>query len=127
MKKPTVLDSFQYALRGLRFVFQHEKNFRYECFFALVVFASFFVFSFSRIEMIVLILLCGSVLIMEIVNTVVEHFLDLFKPRLSYQVKVVKDILAGMVLLSVILSVVVGCIIYIPALIGFFDSFMVQY
>lgn len=126
MKKNSSLSSFQYAVRGLRFVYANERNFRLECLFMIFVLASFFVFSFSRIEMLVLILLCGAVLILEIVNTVVEHFLDLIKPRLSYQVQVVKDILAGMVLVSVILAVVVGSIIYIPAFIELFRAFVVQ-
>lgn len=126
MKKSRPFQSFRYALKGLSFVFHQEKNFRIECLFTGVVLLSFLFLSFSRIEMILLLLLCGSVLILEIVNTVVEHFLDLIKPRMSYQVEVVKDILAGMVLVSVILSVVIGAIIYIPAFIEYLLPFVVQ-
>ncbi len=125
MKTPGQIQSFFYAFRGLRFVYRQEKNFRIECIFSILVLLSFLVFDFTRIEMIVLILLCGAVLILEIVNTVGEHFLDLMKPRLSYQVKVVKDILAGMVLICVVLSVIVGCIIYIPAFIELIRLFVV--
>jgi len=126
MKKSPRFQSFRYALKGLSFVFHQEKNFRIECFFTGLVLLSFLFLSFSRIEMILLLLLCGLVLILEIVNTVVEHFLDLIKPRMSYQVEVVKDILAGMVLVSVLLSIVIGALIYIPALIEFLLPFVVQ-
>lgn len=126
MKKNSPWSSFQYAVRGLRFVYKNERNFRIESFFLLVVLASFSFFPLSRIEIVALILVSGAVLILEIVNTVVEHFLDLIKPRLSYQVQVVKDILAGMVLVSVLIAVIIGSIIYIPAFIELTRSFMVQ-
>ncbi len=126
MKKTSSIHSFGYALRGLRFVFLHEKNFRIECLFTLIILISFFFLSFSRLEIIVLLLLCGLVLMSEIINTVAEHFLDVLKPRLSYQVEVVKDILAGLVLLSVILAIVIGFIIYIPAFIEYIVPFVVQ-
>lgn len=125
MSKVKRWSSVQYALRGLAYVYKHERNFRVECFCTLLVLFSLFFLQFSRIEIIVLLLLCAMVLILEIVNTVAEHFLDVLKPRLSYQVQVVKDILAGMVLVSVILSFVIGCIIYIPAAIEFYHRFVI--
>ncbi len=118
--------SFSYAWRGVQFVYIHEKNFRRECFFTLLVLCSFFFLRFSRVEIILLIFLCGFVLTLEMVNTVGEHFLDLIKPRLSYQVQVVKDLLAGTVLISVFLSFIVGCIIYIPAFIEYLGGYVLQ-
>ncbi len=123
----SLFQSFSYALRGLKFVYSHEKNFRRECFFAFLVFISLFILPFSRFEVILLIFLCGFVLMLEMVNSIGEHFLDLIKPRLSYQVQTLKDLLAGAVLISVFLSVIVGCLIYIPVLIEYLGQFMVQY
>ena len=117
--------SLKYAFRGLAHVYTHEKNFRIECFFTFIVFLSFFILKFGTVEIILLLFLCALVLLLEIVNTMIENFLDVLKPRLSYQVQVVKDILAGMVLVSVVLSIIVGLIIYIPAFVEYFHRFVV--
>lgn len=124
MKKNSQWKSLQYAWRGLSYVFTHEKNFRIECFCTVLVLISIFVLHLGKFETLVVLLLCAAVLILEIVNSMVEHFLDILKPRLSYQVQIVKDILAGMVLISVIFSIIVGLLIYIPALFEYFSYFV---
>lgn len=54
------------------------------------------------------------VLITELTNTVVERVVDILKPRIHPYARLVKDIMAAVVLISSIMAVVVGVIIFYP-------------
>jgi len=43
-----------------------------------------------------------------------EKFVDIIKPRLAYQVQVVKDMMAAMVLIASFFSIVIGILILAP-------------
>lgn len=106
--------SFSYALGGLSYVIKHEQNFRIQlfCAFLVLLCALFF-----RIRSLEFILLCGAVamvLILEIINTAIERSLDIVKPRLSEQVKMVKDIMAGAVLIASIFALILAIFIFWP-------------
>lgn len=106
--------SFSNALFGLQTVFRTERNFRIHTAFGLFIILSFLLFDFERWERITLLILVGLVLVLELLNTAFEKSLDIFKPRLSEPVKIVKDILAAAVLVASVLSLVAGVIIYLP-------------
>lgn len=106
--------SFSHALSGLQTVFRTERNFRIHTAFGLFVILSFYLFHFERWEKVTLLILVGLVLVLELLNTAFEKSLDIFKPRLSEPVKIVKDILAAAVLIASLLSLVAGVIIYLP-------------
>ena len=71
-------------------------------------------------EIVVLILLVVMVLTMEILNTALENFSDLFKPRVHPYVGVVKDLMAGSVLITALGALIVGSIILLPHFLGLF-------
>ena len=52
-------------------------------------------------------------------NTAVEKFMDVVKPRLHAQVEVVKDIMAAAVFLASLGSIIIGSFIFIPRLVEF--------
>lgn len=70
----------------------------------------------ARVEVLMVVLASAGVLIAEVVNTVVEALTDLMEPHLSPIAKVTKDVAAGGVLLSALLSVLVGFLVFYPAL-----------
>lgn len=86
------------AVRGLVVVFRREQNLRLESYAAAGVLSGGIVFGIERLDAAILILLCASLLAVEITNSVVEHLLDLVKPRLHDQVRALKDAMAGAVL-----------------------------
>ncbi len=106
--------SFGYALRGIRLVFTSEQNFRIQLFFGFVAVLLGFIFRISASEFLFLFSVIVLILILECINTAIEHLSDVVKPRLSEQVKMVKDIMAGAVLLASILSVILGICIFWP-------------
>lgn len=109
--------SIRYALRGIGYTYTHERNFRIQFFVGILVLVFSFVLQMKAYEKIILAMMIAFVLVLELLNTTIEMFLDLLKPRLSPQVELVKDIMAGAVLLASIGSLIVGCIVFIPYII----------
>ncbi|MFA6974093.1 MAG: diacylglycerol kinase family protein [Parcubacteria group bacterium] len=108
--------SLRHAIRGLVYVLKYEKNFQNEVAFSLLVVVAMVYFHVTRAEMIVLFLVIMLVLIMELLNTIMERIVDILKPRVHPYAKLIKDLMAGTVLLSSILAVIIGLIIFIPYL-----------
>lgn len=111
-----LIKSFTDAFRGLRHVFKSEQNFRIQVLAGAFVLAAAIYFPLHNWEVILLILLILLVLLVEILNTVFEYFSDLLKPRLHHYVRVIKDVMAGAVLLTSVVALVVGIIIFYPYL-----------
>ncbi len=63
------------------------------------------------------------VLGLEIINTAIEKLSDVFTTSVHPLIKQVKDIAAGAVLLVSIISLVTGCIIFIPRIILIFKNY----
>lgn len=106
--------SLIHAYRGLYYALQNEKNFQNEVIFALIVFFAMFYFGVTRAEMVVLILVIMGVLLAELVNTVMERVVDILKPRIHPYARLIKDLMAAAVLLTSILALVIGVIIFYP-------------
>ncbi len=66
----------------------------------------------------ILAVVSGLVLVSEMINTVVEGTVDLVCPDCHPLARTVKDVMAGAVLLSAIVAVVVGLLILGPPLWG---------
>jgi diacylglycerol kinase len=75
------------------------------------------VFRVSRVEAAVLILVISSVLVLELLNTVLEKFIDVLKPRVHYFVEIMKDLMAAAVLVASIAAFAIGLVIFLPHLI----------
>ncbi len=116
MSLSRLIKSFVDAMRGLRHVFKSEQNFRIQVLIGFLVLVAAIYFPLQNWERILLILLVLLVLLVEILNTVFEYFSDLLKPRLHHYVGVIKDIMAGAVLITSLVAMVVGTIIFYPYL-----------
>jgi diacylglycerol kinase len=110
----TVRNSFRYAWRGLAHVFRHEQNFRIQIVIALVVLLLMLVLRIQAWEAVALFGIMSVVLILEILNTVVERFVDILKPRLNEYSQIIKDMMAGAVFLAACAAAVIGAIIFYP-------------
>jgi diacylglycerol kinase len=113
--------SFKYAFQGLGSVLRTEQNFRLHILGALILIMLAFVFELARWEWIVIIFMIALVFFMEMLNTVFERLVDMLKPRVHIFVHDIKNITAGMVLISAISAVIVALIIFVPKLSQFFE------
>jgi undecaprenol kinase len=114
IKVRTLKKSFSYALKGFKYAWKHEQNFRLQSYAALFVVVLMLVLQVKAWEAVALIGVIIAVLVLELVNTVIEKFIDLLKPRLHHYSGVIKDLMASVVLLSSIGAVIVGVIIFYP-------------
>jgi len=80
------------------------------------------IFSLTPAERIVIVLLIVFILVLELVNSAIEKFTDIVKPRMHDQVGLVKDIMAGTVFLSSAGAIILGCMIFIPHVIELFTT-----
>jgi diacylglycerol kinase len=108
------LKSFLFALNGLRDAIRHEKNFRIQFVITLLVVGAGFFFSVSAMEWMAILICTAMVLSFEIMNSAIEKLCDFVCPSINPVIKKIKDLSAGAVLLSAIISFIVGCIIFIP-------------
>lgn len=116
MRKPPFYKSLNYAFKGLVWMFRNERNFQLE---VIALFINFFLiifFKLHRIDAAVILLVCGFVLVAEVLNTGIEKLCDFVEPNHHSKIGIIKDISAGAVLLSTVFAVIIGGFIYFPYL-----------
>lgn len=92
------IKSFKYAFHGLFYALLNEANFRVQVIISVLAFILGVYFKISNIEWGLIVMASALLLSAEMVNTVVEEFMDHFMPEESPIVKVIKDLSAGFVL-----------------------------
>lgn len=111
-----LLKSFKYAHKGFVKTWKEEQNLQIQTIVAILVLVLAFYFGLSRMEWAVIILLIGLVMLMELANSTVERIADVLKPRINSYVKEIKDISAAAVMISSLVAVIVGIMIFWPYL-----------
>ena len=77
-------------------------------------------FGLTAMEWCICLLLFALVASLELVNTAVEAVVDLVTEEKKPLAKIAKDTAAGAVLFAAIISVIIGCIIFLPYLLKLF-------
>ena len=113
-----IINSFRNAFRGLVLLAKYEYNLYIQTVFAIIAIAFGFIFGISSVEWMVQIIVIGLVLFSELINTSIEKIMDLVQPEYNEKVRDIKDLAAGSVLFTSLISVSVGLIIYIPKIIS---------
>lgn len=106
--------SLSHAWDGLCLAFRQERSFRIQIAAAFVVFILILLLPLERWERVSLFMAMALVLVLELVNSMVERFVDLVKPRLHTYVKEIKDLMAAAVLVAAVFAAVIGCLILAP-------------
>jgi len=106
--------SFTHAFRGLRILLKTQHNSWIQLVLAGVVVFLGIIFAISAIEWILLILAIGLVLAAEAFNTAFEIDIDLTSPTYHPYARDTKDVAAGAVLITSIMAIVIGLIIFLP-------------
>ena len=102
-----------FALNGLRLAFKSERNFRKHIVIAFFILSIALFLQVSTVEFCLLIFANSQVLVCELFNSVFEFIVDAYyKWRWAKLAKLAKDIAAGAVLFSAIISVLIASIIF---------------
>ena len=107
-----IFKSFFYAFRGLKYVWQEERNFKIQSIVALFLIAIILFFRFSYFESCAVILAITLVLASEILNTFLERTLDKVESNFNPLVGKIKDAMAGVVLVNSIGAFIIGVLTF---------------
>lgn len=107
--------SVEFALQGVKTVFDEERNMKKHVGFGLLAFFMGVVFQLNQLEWLWLVLAVFLVWIVEILNTVFENVVDMFTDFHFHPIgKKIKDMAAGAVLVTACFAVIVGLILFVP-------------
>lgn len=109
----TFLRSLGWAISGLRRTFEREPNFRRELFIGALAVA---LTLWLRAPLAPILVMCGLVLSLELINSAVEAAVDLASPQHHELAGAAKDAAAGAVLIASLASVFVGLAVLGPPL-----------
>jgi diacylglycerol kinase len=110
--------SFKYAFHGLWLLLKNEHNSRIHLVAAICATVLGFVLTINPFEWSMLIIVIGIVFLTELLNTSLETIADLVDPEWNKSIKKAKDYASAAVLISAIISVVVGGLIFIPKILN---------
>jgi len=91
--------SFKYAFEGVLHALLNEPNFRIQVVIVIVATILGLYFKIDTTQWGLLILSMGLLLFAELINTVVEEFMDYLIPEKNGGAKIIKDLSAGFVLI----------------------------
>jgi len=112
MEERKFVKSFNAAVEGFIYVLKTERNMRihYMAAFFFIILGIYL--NFTYLEIIALSVTVSLVLASEMVNTAIEHIVDMVKAEFDPIARIIKDIGAGAVLITSINAVIVGYILF---------------
>ena len=113
-KNVSFYKSLKHAWSGLKVIFHDERNFRRDLVIALCVIIAGILFNISHFEWIAISLVISAVLISEALNSVIEAICDTISCDFRLNIKYAKDVSAGAVLVSALVSIITGLLIFMP-------------
>lgn len=110
-------NSFANAFNGIVYALRKEQNLRIEFLAAFFVIATMAFLPVKKWEAVVLLLIISFVLVLEVLNTFFERLVNLLKPRVHPQARVMKDLIAAAVFIASFGAAVIGILIFWPYLV----------
>jgi diacylglycerol kinase len=117
-------ESKKHAIKGIKLIIKNERNFRIQIVVAIMVIIAGLTLQISHSDWIAVAFLIAIVLISEAFNSVIEAVCDTISKEYRVNIKYAKDVSAGAVLVSAILSVALGLIIFVPYIIPIIEKFI---
>ena len=111
-------DSLDHAVAGWRYALTTQPNFKYHLFLSFCAIFLGIAYQISANEWLIIILMITWGLAMEMFNTLSESLTDLIKKEYDQDAKIVKDVAAGMMLVTAMGAAIIGGIIFIPRFIS---------
>ena len=112
--------SFKNACRGIVQLFRKQQNARLHLMAVLAVVFLGFAIKLDTTEWCITLLAIGLVLMAEALNTAIEYLADEVNQEYNENIRLIKDVSAGAVLVSAIIAFVVGALIFGPKLVHVF-------
>lgn len=107
------LNALKCAFRGILYLFLYHRNMRFIFLIGITVFIVGLLIDLKGIELVSLCVTITLVFMAEIFNTAVELMMDAITEKYHTKIRLIKDIAAGIVVLTCLNSVAVGYILFI--------------
>jgi diacylglycerol kinase len=124
VRKINRLESFRCAFAGIWHTLRTQRNAQIHLAIATGIIILGLLVRLTTTEWAILVVTTGLVFATELLNTVAEAAMDYATTEFDPQVKVVKDVAAGAVLITAITAVVVGLLILGPPLLRWLVAFL---
>lgn len=108
MEVRKLIDSFNYAVKGIMYALKTQRNMKIHFVAAILVIILSLFFDFSRVEILILFFTISLVIIAEMINTSIEKAIDIFTKKYHPLAEIAKNVAAGAVLIAAINSVIVA-------------------
>ena len=110
------LKSFVYAWEGILSFFKCEHNAQIHLVITCLVLVLSVALGLNKWEAIAVVFSVAFVWITEMFNTAIEKTMDFITVQKHVEIKFIKDVSAGAVLIASVAAVIAGCFIFIPKL-----------
>ena len=110
------IKSFRYAIEGIAAFFKREHNAWLHFIATIAVFIVSALVGVDKNELLALVFAIGFVWVAEMFNTCIEWVMDFVSEKRHPEIKFIKDLASGAVLIAAITALAVGAIIFIPKL-----------
>lgn len=109
-----LINSFSYAVSGVWYALTNDQNVRILLVSTFVVLILGWYLGLDGLKIWILFVMALIVLFAEMVNTAIEHMVNLITREHNVDARIAKDVSAGMVLFTVLAAVIVGLFIFYP-------------
>lgn len=112
------LKGYTYAAKGVSYTLRTQTNIWVHLALTIVALTLAYWLDFTLEQYLILVLTIGLVISAELFNTAIEELVNLTTPEQSLQAGVVKDIAAGAVLITAVIALMVGFLLFFPPLLA---------
>jgi diacylglycerol kinase len=113
--------SVRCAYHGIRYALATERNIRIHLLVFILVLIAAFIFEISKVEFLLILVISALNFSLELTNTAIERLADKVSPEYNEQIGVVKDVMAGAVLASSVVAIMMGLLIFFEPLLKIFQ------
>lgn len=108
--------SVRVAIKGIVYLFLYHRNMRLIFMSGILAFILGLIFNLKAVELVALCVTITLVFMAEIFNTAIELMMDAITEKYHTKIRLVKDIAAAVVILTILNSLAVGYILFIRKL-----------
>lgn len=108
-----MMRKFQVAFLGLKHIVK-DSSILIQILIGMVVLVVSVWLGLSKFDLMFVSVLIVLVIVCEIINTAIERLCDLYTTQANFQIKYIKDLMAGCVLFVSVFALIMGLVIFIP-------------
>ncbi len=116
--KQSFIKACLHALSGMKYFFLQERNGKIQLTIAAIVIALSIAVNISPTQWLIVLVCMAMVISLEMLNTALENVCNLVQEEYHPLIKIIKDVSAGAVLFTALISSIIGLIIFLPKIIS---------